>query len=472
MAYRKTGAVRKGERVRKNLQSRGRRQSLWSLLLLLAGLLHAFPVYGSSFGDEEGALVLQKYLQEARRLESGITGEDPEQIPISRFLVSNREENDQRVRSIASRAGTRGSLSFYVIGKEFEPNGCALAEWYGGEAVYGNLPEEQILLEGVTYHIARMALEGQASEGGCRHEWSPSREREPGCLTRGSREYVCRYCGAEQRVYRPPTGHRDGDGDSLCDRCRAGISPGDPEELPRIHWQEGDLLELELSEGSWRFRCIDENYGDEKQNHRKGALFLCDSIIPSDLGARWELFKTETGAHEARYVPGPLAVFGETEEYRYSGLRNWLLEQEAPFFYMEPIQIGTAYAYRGSRPQGSYGGSYGDTLEALHIGDQKLLGKLFLFSVDEALRYREALWRFEGSDRDNPETQASAFSRGYWLRSPLWAPDGDSSGCAYVVELSGGIRPASVKPLGGTGDALSDQTVPYGIRPAFVMPQD
>lgn len=471
MAYRKTGSVRKGGRVRNTLQRR-RRCFLWGLMLLWAGLLHTFPAYGSSFGDEEGAPALQKYLQEARILESRITGEDPEQIPLSRFLVSNREENDLRMRSIATRAGTRGSLSFYVIGKGFEPNGCALAEWYGEKAVYGNLPEEQILLKGVTYHIARMALEGQAQKEDCRHEWSLSLEREPGCLTRGSRVYGCSLCGAEQRVYTPPAGHRDGNGDLLCDRCRAGISQGDPEELTRIHWQEGDLLELEFPEGPWRFRCIDENYGDEKQNHRRGALFLCDSIIPSDLGARWELFKTETGAHEARYVPGPLAVFGETEEYRYSGLRNWLKEREEPFFYMEPIQIGTAYAYRGSMPQGSYGGSYGDTLEALHIGDQKLLGKLFLFSVDEALRYREVLWRFEGSDRDNPETQASAFSRGYWLRSPLWAPEGDSSGCAYVVELSGGIRPASVKPPGGTGDALSDQTVSYGIRPAFVMPQD
>ena len=39
MAYQKTGAVRKGERVRKTLQSRGRRQSLRSLLPMMGGVV-------------------------------------------------------------------------------------------------------------------------------------------------------------------------------------------------------------------------------------------------------------------------------------------------------------------------------------------------------------------------------------------------------------------------------------------------
>uniref|UniRef100_UPI001CA342BF DUF6273 domain-containing protein n=1 Tax=Serratia marcescens TaxID=615 RepID=UPI001CA342BF len=93
---------------------------------------------------------------------------------------------------------------------------------------------------------------------------------------------------------------------------------------------------------------------------------------------------------------------------------------------------------------------------------QLLQDKVFILSVDEALKYRDFLWRFSGSETNNPGSQVSPYSKGYYLRTPqdggltdFWYGDG-----IYAVSLAdGNIQPVSVKETS------------YGIRPAMAIPQ-
>ena len=99
---------------------------------------------GMAAGEEETGGSLQDYLKMAKVWESLITGEEPEQIPDERLIVSSQEENAARVASIASQAEDGGWHTFYVIGRNLVPNGKVIAQRYGSQAVYSNLLEESI----------------------------------------------------------------------------------------------------------------------------------------------------------------------------------------------------------------------------------------------------------------------------------------------------------------------------------------
>lgn len=93
---------------------------------------------------------------------------------------------------------------------------------------------------------------------------------------------------------------------------------------------------------------------------------------------------------------------------------------------------------------------------------QLLQDRVFILSVDEALKYRDYLWKFGGSETNNPESQISAYSKGYYLRTPQ---DGGSDDFSYgegiyTVSLTdGNIQPVNV----------SETSV--GIRPVMAIPQ-
>ena len=86
---------------------------------------------------------LQAYFQTAREYESRLTGEAEDTVPDSRFMITGQEENDIRVLSAASQIPDGEERTFYVIGKNFVPNGKALAEWFGSGAVYANYLEAE-----------------------------------------------------------------------------------------------------------------------------------------------------------------------------------------------------------------------------------------------------------------------------------------------------------------------------------------
>lgn len=567
---------------------------------------------------------LQEYFQTAREYESRLTGEPSDAVPDSRFIITGQEENDVRVLSAASQIPDGEERLFYVIGKNFVPNGKAVTEWFGSGAVYSNYLEAEEREGEDTWYIARMSVWKNGSFDGLKH-WEKVRETRASCLGKGTALYRCRETEEEREILAAPLGHCDSDQDALCDRCRSrafeqkegsqiravwggrsmtftcidadyqngslseggmlyladqpaeteffggygscayedsrirryfrdgfqngcslgealmGISvpgcsgtdyamslsreeyerykgliqgegfflrdhtgdrvwaadgegrilpadPLDPDygirpavvmkkpwpgEAEKIHWELGDLQQAEIDGQKLLFRCIDQNYSDSMENHGQTALFLCETVIPANYRSGYELREQEDGSHRYEFRPGPLVNFGESSDYKYSRIEEWLKKAGESLYLAEQVQVGADTAFTGKTPEGEYSSFDETSLSGHYIGDQSLYGKLFLLSADEAVKYKEFLWTFEGAQNENPETQLSSFSKGYWLRSPMGTGDGTDTGYVYGVDLErGNIRPERICPEGGTGDEELDITSPFGVRPAFVMPQD
>ena len=578
----------------------------------------------SDAAERRDSVPLQEYFQMARKYESMITGEASDAILDSRFVITDQKENDIRVISLAEQIPDGEERTFYVIGKNFTPNGKAVAEWFGPGAVYSNYLEAEEREGENTWYIARMSVWKQGSFGGLKH-WEKVRQTKASCLGKGTALYRCQETKEEREIITAPLGHQDRNQDSLCDRCRErafeqkegsqihavlggqpitftcidgdyqnsslpeggmlyladqpidttffggygscvygdsqirryfrdgfqnGCSLGealtgmnvpgcsgidyamslskeeyeryreqiqgggfflrdhtdslvwaadtqgnllkaDPSdrnygirpaivlkkpqagEAERIHWEIGDLQQAEIDGQKLLFRCVDQNYSDSMENHEQLALFLCETVIPADYGSDYVLKEQEDGSHRYEFCPGPLVNFGTGSDYKYSRPKEWLDQAGKSLYLAKQIQIGTDTAFTGETPEGEYSSFDGTSLNSHYMGAQSLYGTLFLLSVDEAVKYREFLWSFEGEKEENPETQLSSFSKGYWLRSPMGIGDGTDTGYVYGVDLERGmIRPERICPEGKTGDEELDVTSPFGIRPAFVMPQD
>ena len=258
-----------------------------------------------------------------------------------------------------------------------------------------------------------------------------------------------------------------------------GIRPAIVLEKPdagtadRIHWNVGDLQARELDGKIYIFRCIDQNYSDASANHRQAALFLADSVIPANYGSDYKVKQQADGSHKYEFVPGPIVNFGESNDYKYSKVRSWLKKSKDSSFDTEPISIGVDYAFMGNTAEKEYSAFDANSISSYYIGDQQLKEQMFVLSVDEAVKYKDYLWKFEGSSEDNPDSQYSAFSKGYWLRSPMGNSEDYDTGYAYVVDLvNGNIHPSAISPQEKTGNDELDVTTTYGVRPAFTMPQD
>ena len=265
------------------------------------------------------------------------------------------------------------------------------------------------------------------------------------------------------------------------------------------HWNIGDTVTRKVGGKSYSFRCIDQNYADHMDYHRKGALFLCDEVIPANTGSHYEFETPEDASHGYVYKPGPIVRFGNTADYKYSAIRTWLSGSTEHFSDAEMVNTGVERAYHGQTEAELWEQFSGDELTAQYLGSQKMEDQLFILSVDEAYRYRSWLWRFGAVRKRNPETQISEFCKGYWLRTPCGRAEG---GQIYIVDLvRGNIRPEAVKtdlqPSDRTkgqklktqsetaesrnGPKTEDQktdmdeelrvTGTTGVRPAFVLPQ-
>ncbi len=255
--------------------------------------------------------------------------------------------------------------------------------------------------------------------------------------------------------------------------------------VKKMRWSLDDTVECEIGGETYRFRCIDENYSDEMEHHRQAALFLCDTVIPADFGSRYEFETPDDREHGYVYEPGPVVNFGESCDYKYSAVRKWLKSAEFGVNDAESVNIGVFRAYTGSTPKAGYERLM-EGLTGSYIGSQRMADRLFILSVDEAFKYRDRLWRFEGSDKDNPESQYGPFCKGYWLRSPVGDREDVDTGLVYIVDLvNGNIHPAPIKPMeqndensvGDTKNKMDAEDVEVqvtgttGVRPAFVLPQ-
>ena len=411
---------------------------------------------------------LKEYLTLAKQEERNITGENPEDIPDERFIVTDQSSNDFRIRSIATQIKDTDSHTFYVVGKNFVPNGKTVAQWFGDDAVYSNLLENTISVGKDLYYVARMSVEWNFTQEDCDHIWTVETEHPAGCLEKGTAIYECGRCGAEREVVLIPDGHQDEDGDGICDRCHKEADG----TLERIHWEIGDLQARELDGNTYLFRCIDQNYSDSRANHQQSALFLSESVIPADYGSDYKVKQFADGSHKYVFQAGPIVNFGKSNDYKYSAIRKWLDQSADQIFQPNKTSIGVDYAYMGKTAVQEFSQFDSNDLKSYYIGSQKMTQSLFILSVDEAVKYRDYLWKFDGSEEDNPESQYSAFSKGYWLRSPMGNSANYDTDSVYVVDLvNGNIHPAAIQPEVVGNDEL-DVTTTYGVRPAFTMPQD
>lgn len=354
---------------------------------------------------------LDRCLKTARKQEALLSGDNLETIPDSRLIVEDKDSCDMRIKSAASRIERGQSRTFYVIGKNYIPEGSVLAELYGDDMEYSNTAEDEVTLEGDIYILSRFQLYRRPSGEKSETVWS----------------------GEEKR-----------------------------------HWKTGDVQERKLDGITYRFRCIDENYGDVTDRGKPKALFLCDTVIPADTGSSYVYEKKEDGTYGYRFVPGPMVCFGDSASYKYSRIRRWLKGAERDFGDTEEISAGVSFAYSGSTKPGTMKALSGKGLTPSYIGSQSMTDRLFILSVDEAVKYASWLWRFEGSEEENPESQLTTFCKGYWLRTPC-AEAGEEK--VYVVDLiQGNINPQPVRPAGGD-DAEINATGTTGVRPAFTVEQ-
>lgn len=238
-----------------------------------------------------------------------------------------------------------------------------------------------------------------------------------------------------------------------------------------IYWSVGDVQKVVIDQKTYEFRCVDTNYYDKSENHQKLALFLCDEVIPANYGSEYSYLPDKEGIMGQVFLPGPVVNFGDESDYKYSKIHNWLSKHQNRIFQSFNCHIGVDSAFTGSTGKGRFSELSDQDLTVHSIGYQRLTARLFSLSVEEALKYKDYLWKFGDTDADNPEVVTDNFCNGYWLRSPMGNADANS-GYAYIVDLVNGmIRPEAVKPDGGSTDEELRVTTSIGVRPAFAVPQ-
>lgn len=235
--------------------------------------------------------------------------------------------------------------------------------------------------------------------------------------------------------------------------CRIGFERIDTEEEQKDpvnedesivgrHWQMDDQLNLSLGKEIYTFRCVDDDYGSNSE-YQRCALFLCDTVIRSDV--------------DSSDSKREILTFGGTNNYKTSQVREWLRGNlgKSDFEFIS-VDTGVDSAYLGATVPGTFDDFEETGFFRYELPNQTAEDEVFLLSFEEALEYRDVLWNVSGGE--------SSYSRGYWLRTPVYSADENGAFCygqwGYMVDLEQGcIRPAQV----------SDGSI--GLRPAFCLPQ-
>ncbi len=356
---------------------------------------------------------LQTWMELARKQEAAFLGDGQEYLD-SRFLAEDKNSCDKRLKSAASRIEPGEKGAFYIIGKNYIPEGTALAKVYGDDMEYSNTVEDKITLDQDVYVLSRFQL----------HRKKPLIE--------------------EDRIWSPDE---------------------------KQHWNLGDVQQRNLDGKVYRFRCIDQNYGDEADRSRQKALFLCESVIAADTGSFYSYEKQGDGTYGYTFYPGPVVSFGDSDSYKNSNIRAWLKQAEVDFEDAQEISTGVSRAYEGCTKAGGGGAAAlsGQGLKSSYIGSQAMTDRLFILSVEDAIKYGSWLWTFDGAEEENPESQQSSFCKSYWLRNPS-AQKGEEK--VYVVDLiQKNIRCQDIKPRGDSKDPEISVTGTTGVRPAFTVRQ-
>lgn len=380
--------------------------------------------------DAEVKERLNHWLEIARQADQSITGEEPAD---QQLITESQKEGNERLLNLVSMADGTDRKEVYVIAKGYTPNASIVGQKFPTVKNISELSMERFIISGDTYTVLRVGFEKTYEESTCSHDYEIIDEVAATCTENGHLTVRCKKCGKEETVILPAKGHTDADHDGICDVCQ---EPAD--ELPEsVHYSIGDIQIRTIGDKLYLFRCIDDDYEDAMENSQKLALFLCDSIIRSDINGVSKKLQ-----------------FGDSNNYKYSKVREWLLENANDDFVHETY-IGITKSYLGATTIGAYDQFSESNLIGESSGFQQLQDRVFILSVDEAIKYRDYLWKFNGIEGNNPESQISAYSKGYYLRTPQTNGKG-----IYAVSLvDGNIRPVEV----------SETSI--GIRPVMAIPQ-
>ena len=232
------------------------------------------------------------------------------------------------------------------------------------------------------------------------------------------------------------------------------LNPSDEQEgIQGGVWHEGDMQAREIGGKLYLFRCVDANYMDKTHTDKSLALFVCDTIIPANEGMGYDEI---TGLQDTRF-------FGDTNNYKYSTINEWLVENSGNTNNMLSTNIGIQNEYSGSTAARSYENlDVRDLTRHTRSNPQVMYSQLFIPSVEEAIAMKDYLWKFNGSNANNAEEVITPYCRSYWLRTPEYGTDD----MVYTVNLENGtIEPKSVKA------ESADNYSSTGIRPVYVMEQ-
>lgn len=388
--------------------------------------------------EHEAAEKLKDWQRIAALADEKITGYRIPEEQYQSLISGDLYASNERIKNMVSMVQDADPHEIYIIGLNHIPNTLIIGQTFPDVINISSLEVGSLDIGGQKYTMLRIGFTRSYDKKTCVHDYELTDYVPCSCTAPGYGSVQCRKCGSTESIILPSSGHTDLNHDGICEVCFKQIEGNDPEP---VHYNIGDVQARRIKGKIYLFRCIDEDYG-------KKALFLCDSTIRSDIDSSAATVKKLT--------------FGSNNNYKYSYIRTWLNDNADDLFGAEATLIGTNVAYQGATGDGSYEQFNENELIALEKPFQLLEDEIFILSVEEAIQYREYLWRFGGSEENNQETQYSAYSRGYYLRTPQYkGENGFEYGPGiYVVDFSGSIHPVSVS-----------STDNIGIRPVIAIRQ-
>lgn len=224
-------------------------------------------------------------------------------------------------------------------------------------------------------------------------------------------------------------------------------------------WSTDDLQARKIGDRVWLFRCVDENYEDSSATPKHLALFLCDTVIPSNYQMGFSIDETEDteGKQETRF-------FGTTDNnYKYSTIASWLKSNTKDIGDLVRVNVGVTNEYSGETKAGLWNRFNASDLTKHKRGtSQVFYADIFIPSVEEAVSMSNYLFKFNGSDKNNAKDIVNNYRRGYFLRTPEY---GTTDKVYYVDLVNGKIS---------TTNAVAksyDDVCEIGIRPMYVVEQ-
>lgn len=396
------------------------------------------PLPEISDADGDTKERLNYWLNVSSEADQCITGEGPSS---GQLISESQKEANERLLNLVSMADGGDRIEVYVIAKGYTPNAAIISQKFPAVKNLSELSLEQLTIADETYIVLRIGFEKTYDENTCNHSYKVIDRVEPSCMDNGYETVQCLKCRKEETVILPAIVHTDTDHNGICDVCYQPV-----QETPEaVHYSIGDVQYRTIGNKTYSFRCIDEDYEDARNNSQKTALFLCDSVIRSDIMGTSKKLN-----------------FGDNNNYKYSKVRKWLQNNASDSRFLHNAYIGITRSYIGSTGRGTYEQLKESSLMGYERLYQSMEDKVFILSVEEALKYRDYLWKFNGSQTNNPDSQISTYSKGYYLRTPqnggledFWYGEG-----IYAVSLiDGNIQPVNASETG------------IGIRPVMTIPQ-